>query len=132
MILFIIYLRREEMQRAKRADHPMPAAALLAVLLTASIFLYGCSAIIIPNPQDIVKHPLGTESIKVGMTKEQVESIWGKPSQVKQVEDKAKWQGSREVWIYRAQYGSVPFDAGYLSTTKKLYFDGNNLTDIGE
>jgi len=104
----------------------------MAMIILAAAILFGCSAIIIPNPEEVVKHPLGTESIKVGMTKEQVESLWGKPSQIKMVEDKQKWQGSREVWIYRAQYGSIPVDAGYLSTTKKLYFDGNNLTDIGE
>ena len=120
------------MQKAKRADRPAVSMALLTIILTSSIFFYGCSAIIIPNPEDVVKHPLGTESIKVGMTKEQVESIWGKPGQIKLVEDKARWQGTREVWIYRAQYGSIPVDAGYLSSTKKLYFDGNNLTDIGE
>ena len=107
-------------------------AGTMAVIILAAAILFGCSAIIIPKPEEVVKHPLGTESIKVGMTKDQVESLWGKPSQVKMVEDKQKWQGSREVWIYRAQYGSIPVDAGYLSTTKKLYFDGNNLTDIGE
>ncbi len=105
---------------------------LSAIALSSFILFSGCSAIVLPNPEDVVKHPLGTESIKVGMTKEQVESIWGKPSQIKTVEDKAKWQGTREVWIYRAQYGSIPVDAGYLSSTKKLYFDGNNLTEIGE
>ena len=120
------------MQKIKRADRPTVNIVLLTVIFTASIFFYGCSAIIIPNPADVVKHPLGTESIKVGMTKDQVESIWGKPSQIKMVEDKTRWQGTREVWIYRAQCGSIPLDAGYLSSTKKLYFDGNNLTDIGE
>ena len=104
---------------------------LIAAMISCFLFT-GCSAIIIPNPEEVVKHPLGTESIKVGMTKAQVESLWGKPSQVKMVEDKAKWQTSREVWIYRAQYSSIPVDAGYLSNTKKLYFDGNNLTDIEE
>lgn len=107
-------------------------AATLVIGLVLAVLMSGCSAIMIPNPQDVVKHPLGTETIKVGMTKEQVESLWGRPSQVKMVEDKAKWQGGREVWIYRAQYSSIPVDAGYLSNTKKLYFDGNNLTEIGE
>ena len=120
------------MQKAKRADRPAVSIALFAVILASSVLFCGCSAIIIPNPQDVMKHPLGTESIKVGMTKEQVESLWGKPSQIKMVEDKTRWQGTREVWIYRAQCGSIPLDAGYLSSTKKLYFDGNNLTDIGE
>ncbi|MDD3905064.1 MAG: outer membrane protein assembly factor BamE [Candidatus Omnitrophica bacterium] len=108
------------------------AGRMFAIAFFSAVLFSGCSAIVLPNPEDVVKHPLGTESIKVGMTKEQVEDIWGRPSQVKTVEDKAKWQGSREVWIYRAQYGSIPVDAGYLSSTKKLYFDGNNLTEIGE
>jgi len=101
-------------------------------ILASALLSAGCSAIIIPSPEEVVKHPLGTESIKVGMTKDRVEALWGKPSQIKTVENKEKWQGSREVWIYRAQYSSIPVDAGYLSNTKKLYFDGNNLTEIGD
>ena len=107
---------------------------LKVFLITAVSFLalYGCSAIQIPNPDDVVSHPLGTESIKIGMTKGQVESIWGKPNDIKTVEGKDKLQGSREVWIYRSQYNAIPVDAGYLSKTKKLYFDGENLTEIGD
>lgn len=105
------------------------------IIVYASIFLftsiYGCSAIQVPDADDVISHPLGTESIKIGMSKQQVESIWGKPDDVKMVENKEKWQGGREVWTYRAQYGSIPVDAGYLSKTKRLYFDGNNLTEIG-
>ena len=104
-------------------------------VFSAMLFLVsfcGCSAIQVPNADDVISHPLGTESIKVGMTKDQVESIWGKPNDIKTIENKEKWQGKREVWTYRAQYGSIPVDAGYLSKTKKLYFDGNNLTEIGD
>ena len=93
----------------------------------------GCSVIEnIPSPEEIIEHPLGTESIKIGMTKKQVESIWGKPDEIRMVEDKDKWSGAREMWVYRAQYGAIPVDAGYLSKSKKLYFDGDNLTSIGE
>ena len=106
------------------------------IMIYAAIFIlastYGCSAIQVPNAEDVISHPLGTESIKIGMSKQQVESIWGRPNDVRMVENKEKWQGTREVWIYRAQYGSIPVDAGYLSKTKKPYFDGNNLTEIGE
>jgi hypothetical protein len=104
----------------------------LGGLLLSVLILCGCSAIIIPDPKDVLDHPLGTESIKIGMTRQQVESIWGKPDSIRIVENQKKWQGSREVWTYRAQYGSIPVDAGYLSKTKKLYFDGDNLTEIGE
>ena len=100
----------------------------MAVLIT----LGGCAGIEPPSPDYVVRHPLGTESIKIGMTKSQVEALWGKPDDIKMVEDKDKWKGTREVWTYRAQYGNVPVDAGYFSKNKKLYFDGNNLTNISD
>jgi len=102
------------------------------MVLISMLFLCGCSAIILPDPQDVIDHPLGTESIKIGMTRRQVESLWGKPDSIRVGENKEKWQGVREMWTYSAQYGSIPVDAGYLSKTKKLYFDGDNLTEIGE
>lgn len=107
-------------------------AAKIVVMLAFASTLCGCSAITIPTANDVVDHPLGTESIKIGMTKQQVEGIWGKPNDIKIVENKEKWEGEREMWVYYAQYGAIPVDAGYLSKTKKLYFDGENLTDIGE
>ncbi|MDO8524872.1 MAG: hypothetical protein Q7S07_00085 [Candidatus Omnitrophota bacterium] len=120
------------MRKAKLTNGSKALIAAIGAILTSALILCGCSAIIIPNPEDVVKHPFGTESIKVGMTKEQVEALWGKPNQIKTSEENEKWRGTREVWIYRAQYASIPVDAGYLSSTKKLYFDGNNLTEIGE
>ncbi|MDD5422394.1 MAG: hypothetical protein PHT32_03105 [Candidatus Omnitrophica bacterium] len=104
---------------------------ILSILLSA-VVLYGCSTLEIADPEEMVKHPLGTESIRLGMSKTQVESIWGKPDDVRTVEGNEKKQGPREVWTYRAQYSAIPVDAGYLSKTKKLYFDGENLTEIGE
>jgi hypothetical protein len=95
--------------------------------------LVGCAGIEPPMPEDVLKHPLGTESIKIGMSKQEVESLWGKPDAVNQVEDKTRWKGPREEWIYHADYRGlmpVPVDAGYLTKEKRLYFDGNNLTDI--
>lgn len=106
-------------------------AVIIGSLLLA-FFLSGCSVISVANPAEVVKHPLGTESIKIGMTKQEVESLWGKPDDVKFVEDKEKWKGTREVWVYRAQYGAIPVDAGYLSRNKNLFFDGENLTDISD
>lgn len=100
------------------------------IILLASI--YGCAAITTPDPKEILDHPLGTESIKIGMTKDEVESLWGKPDEIRMVEDKDRWKESREMWVYRAHYGAIPVDAGYFSKSKKLYFDGNNLTNIGE
>ncbi len=102
---------------------------LFAVIAIAA--LAGCAGIEPPTPDDMVRQPLGKSSLKVGMSKHQVESLWGKPDEVRTVEDKEKWQGSREMWVYHAQYGVVPVDVDYLSKTKKLYFDGDNLTNIG-
>lgn len=102
------------------------------IIISAALAFFGCSAIPVPTPEDVVKHPLGTESIKVGMTKDHVESLWGKPDEVRMVEKKDKWAGQREMWVYRAQYGAIPLDAGYLSKTKKLYFDGKNLAEISD
>lgn len=103
----------------------------VAAVVFSSI-ICGCAAITIPTTKDVIEHPLGTESIKIGMTKQQVEDIWGKPNDIQIVEDTEKWKGEREMWVYYAQYGAIPVDAGYLSRTKRLYFDGENLTDIGE
>jgi len=93
-------------------------------------FMCGCSTLTIPNPDEIIQKPLGTESIRVGMTKDEVASIWGKPDNITTVENKQKWSTPREVWTYHARYGAIPIDAGYLSKTQKLYFDGDNLTEI--
>lgn len=95
----------------------------------------GCAGIEVPTPEGVLSHPLGTESIKIGMSRQEVESQWGKPDLVNQVEDKTRWKGPREEWIYNANYRSlmpVPVDAGYLSKGKRLYFDGDNLTDISD
>jgi len=110
---------------------------LLSVLSFTAIFLIaglqGCTAITIPNPGDIASTPLGTESIKLGMSKARVESIWGKPDNIRIEESKDSFKGQREVWFYNSpQYARIapPVNAGYLSRSRKLYFDGNNLIDI--
>lgn len=115
----------------------VPAMHLFVIFCISSISLSlfslsGCSTVEIANPNEVIKHPFGTESIKIGMTKAQVESLWGTPDEMRTVEDQKRWNGSREMWVYRAQYGGIPVDAGYLSKTKKLYFDGDNLTEISE
>ena len=114
-----------------RRDRQVTAACITAVLM-AAVMMCGCNTLTIPTPDEIIKKPFGTESVKVGMTKDQVESIWGKPDHVGAVENKEKWSSQREVWTYNARYGSIPVDAGYLSKTQKLFFDGENLTEISD
>jgi hypothetical protein len=97
------------------------------VVMSVTTIMCGCSTLAIPTPREIISKPFGTESVKIGMT---VESIWGKPDHVGTVENKEKWASRREVWTYNARYGAIPVDAGYLSKTQKLYFDGENLTEM--
>ena len=50
---------------------------VLALLLSVS----GCADIAPPTPEDIIKRPLGTDSVKIGMTKGRVKEndiIWQK------------------------------------------------------
>lgn len=108
----------------------MRNSIIVLTFFVLALAVIGCSAINVPTPEDILKTPLGTEAVKIGMTKQQVESFWGKPNDIRIVEDKKRWTSPREMWTYRAQYSAIPLDAGYLSKTKKLYFDGENLTDI--
>lgn len=111
-------------------DKMRPAAFIS--LLIAAAFIAGCAGIEPPTPADIMKQPLGKGSLRVGMTKAEVVSLWGKPDSVRTIEDKKRWKDPREVWEYNAQFSSVPVDADYFSRSKKLYFDGDNLTDIGD
>ncbi|MCX5668186.1 MAG: hypothetical protein NTY34_07780 [Candidatus Omnitrophica bacterium] len=102
---------------------------LIAVSVLA-VFAYGCSMLeSIPSPVEVMKYPLGKTTLKTGMTKQEVESKWGKPDSVSTVEDKKRWPDPREMWVYHSQTSSIPIDADYLSKTRSLYFDGNYLTD---
>ena len=94
--------------------------------------LTGCADFTPPTPKDIITQPLGTDSVKIGMTKDKVQDLWGRPDQVNYVEGDQRWGGEREEWVYVARYANLPVDADYLSRTKKLYFDGENLTNIVE
>jgi len=103
--------------------------ALIAVFVLM-ISVYGCSLLeSIPTPGEVIKYPLGKTTLKIGMTKQEVEFRWGKPDSISVVEDKKRWPDSREMWIYQPQTSSIPIDADYLSKTRSLYFDGNYLTD---
>ena len=111
----------------------MSKALLQFCVLFTIVSFIGCAGINPPTPEEILKHPLGTTSLKIGMTRDEVESLWGKPDEINtNVESKEEWSGTREEWVYRgSQAGAiVPVDADYLSKTKRLYFDGNNLTEI--
>ncbi|MBN1354583.1 MAG: hypothetical protein JW994_07965 [Candidatus Omnitrophica bacterium] len=104
----------------------------LALVSLLFVFLAGCAGLEPPTPVEIIKRPLGTESVKLGMTMDEVRNVWGDPDQVNHVTDKEKWGGERTEWVYMSRTSVLPVDAGYLFKTKKLYFDGKNLTNIVE
>jgi len=85
----------------------------------------------IPTPEKVLSSPLGTDMVKIGMTKNQVRSLWGEPDYSKQEMDPASGR-MREAWVYKATYDSLPSNTGYLSKDRKLYFDGDSLARIAE
>lgn len=85
-------------------------------------------------PKDVLENPLGTTSIKIGMSKDEVKSLWGSPDVINTLKPQDNASASiREEWIYKArQYSPIAIDVDYLSKTKHLIFDGKNLTKIEE
>ena len=99
----------------------------IAITILALLVL-SCAEMKPPTPYQILKHPLGTTSLKKGMAKEEVVELWGQPNKVNALE-KERWAEPKEEWIYYARYPAVPVDYNYLSKTKYLYFEGNILID---
>lgn len=100
----------------------------IPILMTA-----GCAEINpLDAPQKVLNNPLGTDLIRIGMTKQQVTSIWGKPDQVNNLKPADEWQTPREEWVYMGRYTKVPINKSYLFKTKYLVFDGNNLVCVGD
>ena len=93
------------------------------------VFLVGCADVEVPKTENILREPLGEGSLKIGMTKAQVDSVYGAPD-TKDMVDSGEWSQPREEWFYRATYSALPVGAGYLSEDLYLYFDGENLTNI--
>ena len=103
---------------------------LLILLISATIS--GCAEIDpFKTPAEVIRHPLGQETIRVGMSKEEVISKWGEPDIINKLPVKDASGSQGEEWVYKAKrYTPVPLDSGYLHKNKYLYFDGNNLAGI--
>lgn len=93
------------------------------------IFLSGCADIEIPKGEQFLKDPIGEGSLRIGMTKDQVVSVYGEPD-FKGPVSSEEWNQPREEWVYSATASTLPVGAGYLSEDLYLYFDGENLTNI--
>ncbi len=104
----------------------------IVLFLLSSVFcllfsvISGCAEIKPPTPKEIMYQPLGKSPLRMGMTKEKIKSLWGKPDVVRVLKSDA--QGMiREEWVYRGRYPNLPINVDYLSETQHLFFDGENL-----
>jgi hypothetical protein len=102
-----------------------------AIFLSLSLFILfvsGCETLPPPTPQQIITNPLGTTPLRRGMTKEEIVALWGQPNKIVK-KGRDELGVPKEEWIYDARYPAVPVDYNYLSKTKKLFFEGNNLVN---
>jgi len=96
------------------------------------VFISSCAEIEpFKVPEEVLKHPLGTDPIRRGMTKDEINGLWGPPDQVNKLGASDEWGTMEEEWVYLARYGDLPIDKSYLTKTKYLYFQGNILTSFG-
>lgn len=101
------------------------------IIISILLFIAGCAEIEPPTPDQVMKQPLGPDPLSVGMSKEEVISIWGRPDDVNEIGVSEGVGGTRqEEWIYYPTTTAIPIDKGYLSKARYLYFDGDNLMRI--
>lgn len=97
------------------------------------ILLGGCAEIQpFEAPGEVLKHPFGTDPIRLGMTKNEVDGLWGHPDQVNKLGPADQWGTPKEEWVYKARYSKIPIDKGYIHKDKYLYFEGDVLTKFGD
>ncbi|MBN3038492.1 MAG: hypothetical protein JW869_03645 [Candidatus Omnitrophica bacterium] len=90
------------------------------------VVMSGCAEISPPGPEEIMRQPLGQSPLRIGMSKDQIRSIWGEPDSIKVLETDA--QGMvKEEWVYVGRYPNLPINVDYLSESQHLIFDGNYL-----
>ncbi|MBF0252931.1 MAG: hypothetical protein HQL29_03860 [Candidatus Omnitrophica bacterium] len=102
------------------------------MFLFVSVFLfYGCAEFDVPTPGKILNNPMGSSIVKIGMTKNEVNSLYGTPD-LKRTVYSTDWEAPREEWYYKANMNILPISAGYLTDDVYLYFDSNSLTNISD
>ncbi len=106
---------------------------IIAALSIVILSLAGCAEInLFDAPKEVMKHPLGTDPLKIGMSKNEVKSIWGNPDQVTGLQPSDEWNTPKEEWVYIGRYSKIPLDKSYMFKTKYLIFDGEHLVSIGD
>lgn len=103
----------------------VPISVLFLFLLTT---LAACGEIQAPTARQALTHPFGTGApFTLGTSKEEVLEDWGPPDH--KIHHGVDELGNvREEWIYRGRMENLPIDYEYMSRTKHLFFEGNNLT----
>jgi hypothetical protein len=101
----------------------------LLCLALLCMIVVGCAEIEVPQMENLLKDPLGEGSLKRGMTKSEVITIYRDPDMKRTVVSN-DWSETREEWFYKANYSVLPVGAGYLTEDLYLYFDDVNLTNI--
>ena len=104
--------------------HLKSAAVVLAGVLP---LLAGCADFVTPTPQEALQKPFGTGApFTLGTRKAKILESWGNPDHVIQT-GSDELGNTREEWIYHGRLPGVPIDYEYVSRTKYLYFEGENL-----
>lgn len=94
---------------------------------SVSLLASGCGEFHALSPEEVLTHPFGTQApFPLGASKRRVLADWGEPDEVigRGVDELGN---TREEWIYVGRLPAVPVDYGYVSQTKHLFFEGENL-----
>jgi len=80
-----------------------------------------------PTAEEAMRHPFGTGApFTLGTTKAEILDWWGHPATVIPM-GVDELGNIKEEWIYTGMLPGLPIDQEYISRTKHLYFEGNNL-----
>ena len=109
----------------------MKKSLFCIISLIGFLGILGCAGIEPFSPNTLLTHPLGTDPISAGMTKDEFRNIWGEPDMIRNLgESKDAGQTQKEEWIYYGRVRNLPVNYGYLARTIHVYFDGNHLTSV--
>lgn len=101
---------------------------ILSAVLIFVVLAAGCETLPVPTTKELLSNPIGTSPLRRGMPKEEVTALWGQPNEVIRI-GQDELGIAKEEWVYHARYPALPVDYNYLSETKHLIFQGDNLTN---
>lgn len=91
------------------------------------MLMAGCSDMQAPTVKEALQQPFGTGGpFNRGTTKNEVLEAWGKPDHTIPM-GVDELGNPKEEWIYRGRLPNLPIDYEYVSRTKHLFFEGDNL-----